>query len=117
MAWDLSCNRILSENLYPLNANKVLEDNDLKVWENMNVAIESDISNTAIHNLSISMFQAVFSRTDNQSRRLLFSYWAVFADLRLTDMSDQCDTTIDSINIERINLDITNELYAWFAIG
>jgi len=113
MAWDLSCYRILSENLYPLNVNKALEDNDMKVYENMNVAIEFDISNAAIHKLSISMFQTQFPRTDNQGRRLLISCWELFAQLGHTGVSDQYDTSFQILWNSNHQMLVTRLITPW----
>jgi hypothetical protein len=68
-ARDLFFGRILSEDSYPVYVNKLSEESYLEAHEILSMAIkEFDNSKAAIHTVSIRMFQALFSSTDNQAR-------------------------------------------------
>jgi hypothetical protein len=71
--WDIArarffC-RILSEDPYPVDVDKLSEESDKEPHEILSAAIkEFEVSKAAIHTVSIRMFQALFSSTDNQAR-------------------------------------------------
>jgi len=66
---DLILCRILSEDPYPVDVNKLSEENYKDAHEILSTAFkEFDVSKAAIHTVSIRMFQALFSSTDNRPR-------------------------------------------------
>jgi hypothetical protein len=68
IARDLFFCRIFSEDPYPVDVDKLSEESYKEVHKIPSTAIkEFDVSNVAIHTLSICMFQALFSSTDNQA--------------------------------------------------
>jgi hypothetical protein len=74
IASDLFICTILSEDPYPLNIDKLSKESYKEAHELLSTAIkEFDVSKAAIHTVSIRMFQALFSSTDNQARRLPLS--------------------------------------------
>ena len=74
IAQDLFFCRILSEDPYPVDVDKLSEESYKEVHEILSAAIkEFDVSKVAIHTVRIRMFQAPFSSTDNQARKLLNS--------------------------------------------
>jgi hypothetical protein len=69
IARDLFFCRILSEDPYPVDVDKLSEESYKEAHEILSTAIkEFDVSKAAIHTVSIRMFQALFSSTDNQAR-------------------------------------------------
>jgi hypothetical protein len=69
IARDLFFCRILSGDLYPVDVDKLSEESYKEAHGILSTAIkEFDVSKAAIHTVSIRMFQAVFSSTDNQAR-------------------------------------------------
>jgi hypothetical protein len=69
IARDLFFCRILSEDPYPVDVNKLSGESYKEAHEILSTAIkEFDVSKAAIHIVSIRMFQALFSSTDNQAR-------------------------------------------------
>jgi hypothetical protein len=68
--WDIAremffC-RILSEDPYPVDVDKLSEESYKEAQEILSMAIKGfDVSKAAIHTVSIRMFQALFSSTDN----------------------------------------------------
>jgi len=70
VAWYLFFCRILSDDLHPVDVDKLSEEGYNEAHEILSMAIkEFDISNAAIHTVSIRMFRALFSRTDKQACR------------------------------------------------
>jgi len=72
--WDITRDlffcRILSQDPYPVDVDKLSEESYKEVHEILSMAIkEFDVSKAAIHTISICMFQALFSSTDNQACR------------------------------------------------
>jgi hypothetical protein len=68
IARDLFLCRILSEDPYPVDVDKLSEESYKEAHEILSTAIkEFDVSKAAIHTVSIRMFQALFSSTDNQA--------------------------------------------------
>jgi hypothetical protein len=66
--------RILSEDPYPVNVDKLSEESYKEAHEILITAIkEFDVSKAAIHTVSIDMFHALFSSTNNQARGLPIS--------------------------------------------
>jgi hypothetical protein len=69
IARDLFFCRILSEDSYPVDVDKLSEESYKEAHEIQSAAIkEFDVSKAAIHTVSIRMFQALLSSTDNQAR-------------------------------------------------
>jgi hypothetical protein len=69
IARDLFFCRILSEDPYPVDVDKLSEESYKEAHEILSTAIqEFDVSKAAIHTVSIRIFQALFSSTDNQAR-------------------------------------------------
>jgi len=69
IAQDLFFCRIFSKDPYPVDVDKLSEESYKEAHEILSMAIkEFDVSNAAIHTVSIRMFQALFSSTDNQAR-------------------------------------------------
>jgi len=72
--WDIAqelffC-RILAEDPYPVDVDKLSEESFKEVHEILSTAInEFEVSKPAIHTVSIRMCQALFSSTDNQACR------------------------------------------------
>jgi hypothetical protein len=71
--WDIAqdqfCCRILSKDPYPVDVDKLSEESYKEAHDILSVAIkEFDVSNAAIHMVSIRMFEALLSGTDNQAR-------------------------------------------------
>jgi hypothetical protein len=65
---DLFFCRILSEDPYPVDVDKLSEESYKEAHEILSTAIkEFDVSKAAIQTVSIRMFQALFSSTDNQA--------------------------------------------------
>jgi hypothetical protein len=72
-SWDIAQDvffcRILSEDPYPVDVDKLSEESYKEAHEILSAAIkEFDVSKAAIHTVSIRMFQALLSSTDNQAR-------------------------------------------------
>jgi hypothetical protein len=66
---DLFFSRTLSEDHYPVDVDKLSEESYKEAHEILSTAIkEFDVSKAAIYTVSIPMFQALFSSTDNQAR-------------------------------------------------
>jgi len=69
IAQDLFFCTIQSEDPYPDDVDKLSEESYEEVHDILSLVIkEFDISNAAIHMVSIRMFQALLSSTDNQAR-------------------------------------------------
>jgi hypothetical protein len=69
IARDLYFCRILSEDPYPVDVDKLSEESYKEAHEILSSAIkEFDVSKAAIHRVSIRMFQALLSSTDDQAR-------------------------------------------------
>jgi hypothetical protein len=70
IARDLLFCRIDSKDPYPVDVDKLYEESFKTAHDILSTAIkEFDVSKAAIHTVSIYMFQALFSSTDNQARR------------------------------------------------
>jgi hypothetical protein len=72
--WDIAQDvffcRILKEDPYPVDVDKVSEDSYKEAYEILSMAVwESDVSKASMHTVSNRMFQALFSSTDNQACR------------------------------------------------
>jgi len=75
IAQDLFFGRILSEDPYPVDVDKLSEESYKEAQHILSMAIkEFDVSKVAIHTVSIHMFQALFNSTDNQARGSQISY-------------------------------------------
>jgi hypothetical protein len=71
---DLFFSRIRSEDPYQVDINTLAKESCKEAHEILSMAIkEFEISKAAIHAVSIHMFQALFSNTDNQAHRLPIS--------------------------------------------
>jgi hypothetical protein len=75
IARDLFFCRILSDEPYPVNVDKLSEETYKEAHEIQSTAIKVfDVSKAAIHTVSIRIVQALFSSTDNQAHVSPISY-------------------------------------------
>jgi len=77
--WDIALDvfycRIYGEDSYPVDVDRLSEERYKEVNEIVSMAIKKfDVSKAVIYTLSISMFQALFSSTDNQACELPISW-------------------------------------------
>jgi hypothetical protein len=67
IAQELFFYTILSEDPYPVDVDKLSEESYKEAHEILSTAIKKfEVSKAAIHTISIRMFQALFSSTNNQ---------------------------------------------------
>jgi len=68
IAWDLVFCRILSKDPYTVDVDTLSEESYKEAHEILSTEIkEFDVSKAAIHTVSICLFQALLSNTDNQA--------------------------------------------------